>query len=79
MSRVNPDDVAARFGYHAEDDDFATGLANLLEGDAWRDKGEAGYRYVRDRFELGNVIKEHLQAYRALMYDLAGKGGHLTC
>ena len=66
LSRVNPDDVTSRFGYHAEDDDFATGLANLLEGDAWRDKGEAGYRYVRDRFELGNVIKQHLQAYRAL-------------
>ena len=69
LSRVNPDGTASRFGYHAGDDDFASGLANLLEGDSWRDKGEAGYRYVRDRFELGNVIKEHLQAYRALMQD----------
>ena len=69
LSRVNPDGVAARFGYHAKDDDFSTGLAKLLEEDAWRDKGEAGYRYVRGRFELGNVINEHLQAYRAIMED----------
>lgn len=67
LSRVNPDGVAARFGYHAKYDDFATGLANLLEGDAWREKGEAGYQYVRDKFELDKVIKEHLQAYHDLM------------
>jgi len=67
LSRVNPDGVAARYGYHARYDDFATGLANLLEGDAWRKKGEAGYHYVKEKFELGNVIKEHLQAYRDLL------------
>jgi len=69
LSRVNPDGVATRFGYHAKNDDFITGLSKLLEGDAWRDKGEAGYRYVRDRFELGNVVTEHLQAYLTIMED----------
>jgi glycosyltransferase involved in cell wall biosynthesis len=69
LSRVNPDNVAVRFGYHAKDDDFAAGLARLLEGDAWRGKGEAGYRYVRDNFELGNVIEEHLRCYRELLQE----------
>ena len=67
LSRVNPDGVAARFGYHVEDDDFATGLASLLDGDTWRDKGEAGYRYVKEGFELGNVIQSHLEAYRNII------------
>lgn len=67
LSRANPDGVTARFGYHVKDDDFASGLVNLLEGDAWRGKGEAGYHYVRDKFELGDVIKGHLQAYRDLL------------
>jgi glycosyltransferase involved in cell wall biosynthesis len=67
LSRVNPDNVTARFGYHVEDDDFAGGLADLLEGDAWREKGEAGYHYVRNLFELGNVMEKHLEAYRDLL------------
>ncbi|MGB7933022.1 MAG: glycosyltransferase family 4 protein [Gammaproteobacteria bacterium] len=67
LSRVNPDGVATRFGYHAKDDDFAAGLSSLLEGDAWRDKGKAGYRYIRDRFELGNVLNEHLQTYQTII------------
>jgi len=67
LSRVNPDGVTAQFGYHAKSDDFATGLANLLEGDAWREKGEAGYHYVKEKFEIGNVINKHLQAYSDLL------------
>jgi len=67
LSRVDPDDVATRFGYHVEDDDFSTGLAHLLEGNAWRDKGEEGYRYVKDLFEIGSVMERHLEAYRDLL------------
>ena len=67
LSRVDPDNVATRFGYHVEDDDFAAGLVHLLEGDTWKDKGEAGYEYVRDLFELGNVMEKHLEAYRDLL------------
>jgi glycosyltransferase involved in cell wall biosynthesis len=67
LSRVDPDNVATRFGYHVEDDDFTAGLAHLLEGDTWKDKGEAGYDYVKDLFELGNVMEKHLEAYRDLL------------
>jgi glycosyltransferase involved in cell wall biosynthesis len=67
LSRVNPDDVASRFGFHVENDDFATGLASLLDGDTWRGKGKAGFHYVKDTYELGNVIQNHLQVYRELM------------
>jgi glycosyltransferase involved in cell wall biosynthesis len=69
LCRVNPDGVATRFGFHARDDDFAGGLASLLEDDAWRDKGEAGYHYVREGFELGKVMQMHLEVYRNLMQD----------
>jgi len=67
LSRVNPDNVAARFGYHAGHDDFAAGLASLLEDDAWRSRGESGYRYVRDGFELEGVIQRHLDIYHKLL------------
>ena len=67
LSRVNPDSVAARFGYHAGHDDFAIGLATLLADDAWRDRGEGGYRYVSDGFELERAIQRHVDAYRELL------------
>jgi glycosyltransferase involved in cell wall biosynthesis len=67
LSRVDPDAVATRFGYHAQHDDFATGLASLLSDDAWRARGEAGYHYVRKGFELGRVVERHIEVYRDLL------------
>jgi len=67
LSHVNPDSVASRFGYHVAEDDFAHGLCVLLKEDAWREKGEAGYEYVRDNFELNLVIEKHLAVYQALL------------
>lgn len=67
LSHVNPDDVASRFGYHAKDDDFTRGLSALLERNAWREKGEVGYEYVHDNFELGSVIDKHMAVYQALL------------
>jgi hypothetical protein len=36
----------------------------LLENDAWRAKGEAGWEYVRESFEIESVIDRHLQVYQ---------------
>jgi glycosyltransferase involved in cell wall biosynthesis len=69
LSRVNPDSVASRFGYHAKHDDFAVGLAGLLDNDAWRARGEAGYRYVSEGYELGTVVERHIEVYRDLLQD----------
>jgi len=64
LSSVDPGGVTQRFGHFVRNDDFATGLAELLENDAWREKGEAGWEYVRESFEIESVIDRHLQVYR---------------
>jgi len=67
LSQVDPDHVATRFGYHAESGDFERGLATLLENDAWRPRGQAGYEYVRQRHELQAVIDKHVAVYESLL------------
>jgi len=66
LSYVNPDGIAERFGHHAADDDFAAGLAWLLEGDRWRARGEAGRRFVQDRYDLERAVDKHMEVYRSL-------------
>lgn len=67
LSQVNPDNVATRFGYHAESGDFERGLTVLLKDDAWRARGEAGLEYVRSRHELQAVIDKHIRVYESLL------------
>ena len=71
LSSVDPGGATQKFGYFVRDDDFATGLAALLENDAWRAKGAAGWDYVRDSFEIDSVIDRHLQVYRQFTGDTA--------
>jgi glycosyltransferase involved in cell wall biosynthesis len=66
MSRVDPDEFASRFGYHAEAGDFEAGLRTLIANDRWRACGEAAYDYVRATHALDVVIDKHLEAYEAL-------------
>jgi glycosyltransferase involved in cell wall biosynthesis len=66
LSHVNPDEVASRFGYHAADHDFSQGLGWLLEGDRWRERGEAGHGYVSENFELDRVVERHIAIYERL-------------
>jgi glycosyltransferase involved in cell wall biosynthesis len=68
LSSVDPGGVTQRFGYYVRNDDFTTGLAALLEDDAWREKGAAGWEYVRASFEIESVIDRHLQVYRELTF-----------
>jgi glycosyltransferase involved in cell wall biosynthesis len=74
LSSVDPGGVTQRFGYFVRNDDFATGLATLLENDVWREKGEAGWEYVRESFEIESVIDRHLQVYRQFTGQLAVQG-----
>lgn len=67
LSHVNPDGFASRFGYHAGDDDFEKGLKFLLENDRWRERGEKGYQYVKEAFEMDSAIKKHIDIYTQLM------------
>jgi glycosyltransferase involved in cell wall biosynthesis len=63
LSKVNSEKEAQNFGYHAERDDFATGLHRLLEDGSWREKGIQGQRWVAENFEIGMSIDRHIEAY----------------
>ena len=67
LSRVNPDNLVSRFGHVVENDGFEEGLKALLEGDAWKAKGEGGRRYVQQYYELGNVVDRHLEIYAGVL------------
>jgi deazaflavin-dependent oxidoreductase (nitroreductase family) len=67
LSAVDPDGFASRFGHHVRDDDFERGLTRLLQGDRWRERGEAGYTFVRNTFETGRAVDLHLEVYRTLL------------
>jgi glycosyltransferase involved in cell wall biosynthesis len=64
LSYVDPDGFATRFGRRAARDDFESGLGQLLAGDAWRERGAAGRRFVSETFELSHAMDLHEAAYR---------------
>jgi glycosyltransferase involved in cell wall biosynthesis len=75
LSHVDPGGFASRFGYHAHDDDFARGLAFLLEGERWRERGQRAAAEVRETFELGRAIDLHLEAYASVLGAPARRRG----
>ena len=68
LSHVNPEDAATRFGYHAQTNDFATGLSILLKGHQWREKGESGYQYVLEHYELNKAVNMHISEYKSILH-----------
>lgn len=66
LSSVNPDGIASNYGYYAEKDDFAAGLAALLENNSWKEKGLGGRAYIQETFELNRSINRHLTIYENL-------------
>jgi glycosyltransferase involved in cell wall biosynthesis len=67
LSAVDPDGFASRFGYRAARDDFAAGLAWLLDGDRWRERGRLARQHVSEVFATDRAIDQHFAAYRALL------------
>jgi glycosyltransferase involved in cell wall biosynthesis len=70
LSAVDPAGVARRFGACVDDDDFDEGLRRLFRGDAWKEKGESGYQYVRDNHDLPHAVDQHLAAYAEVLSPL---------
>ena len=66
LSSVDPDGLASNYGYYAAEDDFEAGIAALLEGNSWKEKGEGGRRYMQDTFELNKSLDRHLTIYENL-------------
>ncbi len=67
LSAMDPAGVTQRFGAGVADDDFDQGLERLLQRDAWKEKGESGYRYVKDNHDLPKAIDRHLAAYAEVL------------
>jgi len=72
LSAQNPDDLAAHFGRHVRNGDFAGSLRELLEGDRWRPLGEAGYEHVAQTNSLAAAARRHLAVYEALLASRLG-------
>jgi len=69
LSCNNPDNFASDFGFYVRNGDFFTGLKNLLEGSQWKEKGEKGFKYVKEVHELDKVIRQHIDIYNRLLSD----------
>jgi glycosyltransferase involved in cell wall biosynthesis len=73
LSAVDPDEFASKFGYrvkpthdnkYPDSDDFARGLAWLLEDDRWRQRGQLARDHVKANFATEVAMQQHIQVYR---------------
>lgn len=67
LSTVDPDSFSTRFGYFSESSSLADGLHWLLEDNRWKEKGEAGWSYVKNSFDTDKAIDRHLQIYEEVL------------
>jgi glycosyltransferase involved in cell wall biosynthesis len=67
LSGVDPGGFTSRFGVLVQGDDFASGLARLIEDERWRECGERARAHVRDMFELESVLDRHLAIYHEML------------
>ncbi|MBN2048365.1 MAG: glycosyltransferase family 4 protein [Anaerolineaceae bacterium] len=67
LSHVDPDGFASRFGKHAPSNQFEPHLRELLSDGAWKERGEQGYQYVKQVFDVRKAIDQHLQIYSDLL------------
>lgn len=69
LSCNNPDNFASNFGFYVRNGDFSAGLKNLIEDMQWKEKGERGFKYVKEVHELDKVIDQHIDVYNKLLSD----------
>jgi glycosyltransferase involved in cell wall biosynthesis len=77
IAGLDPDGFSSQFGYHVrprnsnadlpDSEDFARGVAWLIENDRWKKQGMRGYEYIRSTFETNRAIHLHIQAYHELI------------
>jgi glycosyltransferase involved in cell wall biosynthesis len=70
LSEIDPDGFSSNFGYHVTDGDYARGLQNLLDGNAWQMIGQSGMEYARSTFSLNDSINKHIQLYEKLEWNI---------
>lgn len=62
VSAVDPDGFATQFGVQVKDDDFASGVRQLLQ-DSPMEKGRRAREYVRNTYEDGQALAAHIAVY----------------
>ena len=67
LSRVDPDGFASRGGYCAASGDLAHGLQSLLQDDAWRERGERGFKYVQEHYQPDISVGRHARLYERVL------------
>jgi glycosyltransferase involved in cell wall biosynthesis len=67
LSAVDPGGFTSRFGLRVQDDDFGSGLAQLIESERWRECGARARAYVRAMFDLESVLDRHLAIYQEML------------
>ena len=67
LSGVDPDGFASKFGYCVKDDNFVEGLEFLLKDERWKERGEYGYEYIKETFEMTKAINRHIDAYEQVL------------
>ena len=67
LSGVDPGGFASRFGYCVEDDNFVEGLEFLLRDERWKERGEGGYEYIKETFEMTKAIDKHIGVYEEVL------------
>jgi len=66
ISGENPDDLVSKYGYHAQEDDFDSGLDWLLNSEEWRRKGIQGRKHVERIYQVDRVIDLHIAEYEKI-------------
>ena len=67
LSPHDPDGFASRFGLHTGKYELCSGLEFLLRNEEWRERGQAGYNYVREVHSEEKVVEMHINEYRGLL------------
>jgi hypothetical protein len=67
LAGLDPDGFSLKFGYFAQDENFADGVKYLLVDNRWKEHGERGYRYVKETFATEKAMRLHLNAYESLL------------
>lgn len=67
LSYVNPDNFASHFGFWAKSDNFAEGLAYLLENNRWRERGEQAHAYVLETYGKEKATEAHFALYNKIL------------
>jgi glycosyltransferase involved in cell wall biosynthesis len=69
LSSVDPDGFASQFGFFSSSDNFSIGLEWLLKNENWKNKGLAGYEYIKSLYSTKIAVDRHVSIYSELLHS----------